>query len=173
MRDAHSCRRTHDVDALACFGCCTALERRRHGEDGIDAPCRTLETPLVLEVPGNDRDPARREGGGAGRRWLPRQRANRMPAGEQLAHQVAPLFPCRACHEHVYLAGHVVLPFITCCSFALMLVGPIAWQTTGSQSLIGTNESHSRPREGLDYLWGCLPACLAGSSPRLQHTSHH
>src|SRR2546430_12477763 len=111
-------RRANDVDALACFRCCTALERRRHGEDGIDATCGALETSLIFEVPCNDRDAARREGCGAGRVGLPRQRANRVPAGEQFAHQMAALLPCRAGHEHVQLPGHVIFPFSKC-SFIL------------------------------------------------------
>src|SRR6266571_2849339 len=107
-------RRANDVDALACFRFRTALERRRHGEDGIDATGGALETSLIVEVPGNDRDPTRREGRGGGGLWLPRERANRVPAGEQLAHQMAALLPGRAGHEHVQLAGHVAPPFMTC-----------------------------------------------------------
>ena len=120
MRDPHGRRRAQDVDALASFGSYTALERRRHGEDGIDATGGALETSLIVEVPGNDRDPTRREGRGGGGLWLPRQRANRVPAGEQFAHQVAALLPCRAGYEHGQLAGHVVLRFITC-SFIRLL----------------------------------------------------
>src|SRR5206468_6761651 len=82
MRDSHGRRRAHDVDALAGFGFCTALERCRHGEDGIDATGGALETSLIFEVPRDDRDPTRREGYGAWRLRLPRQCANRVPAGE-------------------------------------------------------------------------------------------
>jgi len=46
-----------------------------------------------------------------------------MPAREQLAHQMPTLFPCRARHEHVQLAGHLLLPFITCCSFFEQALG--------------------------------------------------
>src|SRR6266699_240294 len=58
MRDPHGRGRANDVDALACFRLCTALERRGHGEDGIDATCGALETCLIFEVPCNDRDAA-------------------------------------------------------------------------------------------------------------------
>src|SRR5712691_2583527 len=114
MRDARGRRRTNDVDALACFRLRTALERRRHGEDGVDATRGALETFLILEVSGNDRDAALRERRGGGRVWLPRQRANRMPPRKQLAYKVAALLPRRARHEHVQLAGHVAPPFMTC-----------------------------------------------------------
>src|SRR5207249_1547158 len=93
MRDPHGRRRANEVDALTRFGGFTALERRRHGEDGIDATRGALETSPIFEVPWNDRDTARREGRGRRRLRFPRQGANRMPASEQLAHQMAALFP--------------------------------------------------------------------------------
>src|SRR5467141_4057694 len=91
---------------LACFRLRTALERRRHGEDGVDATRRALETLLILEVSGNDRDAALRERRGGRRLRLRRQRANRVPARQQLAHQVAALLPRRARHEDLQLAAH-------------------------------------------------------------------
>src|SRR5260370_11674425 len=93
MRGARGRRRTNDVDALACFRLRTALERRRHGEDGVDATRGALETFLILEVSGNDRDAALRERRRGGRVWLPRQPPNPMPPPEQVAYKVAPFLP--------------------------------------------------------------------------------
>src|SRR6266481_1579887 len=67
MLDTHLRRRANDVDALACFFFVTALERRRHGEDGIDATRGALETFLIVEVACNNRHASFRERG-SGRR---------------------------------------------------------------------------------------------------------
>src|SRR6266852_5819032 len=102
MCDADCRRRAKNVDALASFRFYSALVRRGHGEDGIDATRGALEASFIIEVAWNDRDASFRERRGGRRLRLPRQCANRMPAREQLAHEMSALFPCRARHEHAF-----------------------------------------------------------------------
>src|SRR5712671_3074689 len=115
MRDARCLRRAQNVDALARFRFCTALVRRRHCKDGFDATCGALETSLIIEIAFNDCDTSFRERRGGRRLGLPRQRANRVSAREQLAHEMPALLTRRARHEHVQLACHINLPLITWC----------------------------------------------------------
>src|SRR6185437_11341298 len=88
-----------------------SLVWRRHGEHGVHATCGALETFLILEVSGNDRDSPFGERRGRRRVWLPRQRANGVPTCQQLGHDVAALLSRRSRHEHVQLLRHALLPF--------------------------------------------------------------